>query len=162
MLQHKKTKQWELILNVLSHVQLKTKPLLLGILITFGAIMWPAPASLLMAVKQKAYIALLIPNLSFIIPLLERMSSCRFPKRCFILRYEIFGALLFKTPDSPCSICLKVIYSWTSTERVGSPLKVETSYFPLLPTSSKAFLNFKTMPILIEAAECLSEHLTLS
>jgi len=71
--------------KVLSQVQLKTSPLLLGILITFGAMMWPAPANLLIAVKQKAYIALLRAILSLMIPFLDLMSSLRFSSSRIIL-----------------------------------------------------------------------------
>ena len=82
---HRKPKQWEFILRVLSHVQLKTKPLLLGILITLGATMFPAPADLLIAVKQKAYIALLKAILNLIIPFLLLMSNFRFSSNCLVL-----------------------------------------------------------------------------
>ena len=83
--QHRKPKQWEFMRKVLSQVQLKTSPLLLGILITFGAMMWPAPANLLIAVKQKAYIALLRAILSLMIPFLDLMSSLRFSSSRIIL-----------------------------------------------------------------------------
>ena len=79
-----------------------------------------------------------------------------------VLRYVIFGALLERCPDSPCSKCLKVMYSCTNVDLVGSPFAVEAAYVPLLPTSSTAFLNFNIIPTLMEAAECLNEHLMLS
>jgi hypothetical protein len=57
---------------------------------------------------------------------------------------------------------LKVIYSCTRIDFVGSPVMEVFSKGPLLPTSSKAFLSFNTIPILIELAVCLREHLTRS
>ena len=78
----------------LSHVQLKTRILLLGIRMTFGAMTWPAPANLLIAVKQKAYIALLKAILRLIIPLLDLISIFSFSSSNIILVYEILGALL--------------------------------------------------------------------
>jgi hypothetical protein len=71
----------------------------------------PAPANLLIAVKQKEYIALLKVILNLIILLLDLMSNFRFSKSKIILGYEIFGALLGSTPYSPCSKCFKTMYS---------------------------------------------------